>query len=57
MGQRSSLPEKTIMVEMKRLAFDKKADADLVSAITQVMDTIAQEDYMNRTFVLLLDPS
>ena len=56
MGQRSSLPEKTIMVEMKRLAFDKKADADLVSAITQVMDTIAQEDYMNRTFVLLLDP-
>jgi hypothetical protein len=56
MGQRSSLPEKTIVVEMKRLVFDKKADADLVSAITQLMDTIAQEDYMNRTFVLLLDP-
>lgn len=55
-GQRGALPEKTITVEMKQLAFNKKADADLVSAITQVMDTIAQEDYLNRTFVLLLEP-
>ena len=55
-GQRASLPEKTITVEMKRLAFDKKADTDLTSAITQLTDTVAQEDYMNRTFVLLLEP-
>jgi len=55
-GQRNSLPEKTITVETKRLALDKKADAELARAITQVMDTIAQEDYMNRTFVLLLEP-
>ena len=54
-GQRNSLPEKTITVEMKRLAPAKKANAGLVDAITQVMDTIAQEDYQNRTFVLLLE--
>lgn len=55
-GQRNMLPEKTITVEMKRLTFDKKADAGLVDAITRVMDTIAEEDYQNRTFVLLVDP-
>ena len=55
-GQRNALPEKTLAVEVKRLAFNKKADAGLVDAISQVMDTIAQEDYQNRTFVLLLEP-
>ena len=55
MGQRNSLPEKTIQVETKRLAFNKKADSGLIDAITQVMDTIANEDYQNRTFVLLLE--
>ena len=55
MGQRNSLPEKTIQVETKRLAFNKKADPGLIDAITQVMDTIANEDYQNRTFVLLLE--
>ena len=55
-GQRNMLPEKTITVEMKHLVFSKKADADLVSAITQVMDTVNQEDYQNRTFVMLLEP-
>ena len=56
MSQRSSLPEKTITVETKHLAPVKKADAGLIDAITQVMDTIASEDYQNRTFVLLLEP-
>lgn len=56
LGQRNSLPEKTIVVETKRLSINKKADARLVDAIVQVMDTIAQEDYQNRTFVLLLEP-
>ena len=56
MSQRGSLPEKTITVETKRLTFSKKADPELVDAITQLMDTIAQEDYQNRTFVLLLEP-
>ena len=55
MGQRNSLPEKTIQVEIKRLAFNKKADPGLIDAITQVMDTIASEDYQGRTFVLLLE--
>ena len=55
-GQRNSLPEKTITVEMKRLTPAKKADIGLIDAITQVMDTIAREDYQNRTFVLLLEP-
>ncbi len=55
-GQRNSLPEKTIVVEMKRLVPAKKADSSLIDAINQVMDTIAQEDYQNRTFVLLLEP-
>ena len=55
-GQRNSLPEKTITVEMKRLTPAKKATAGLIDAITQVMDTIASEDYMNRTFVLLIEP-
>lgn len=55
-GQRNMLPEKTLVVEMKRLTFGKKADTGLVDAITQVMDTIAQEDYQSRTFVLLLEP-
>ena len=55
-GQRSALPEKTITVEMKRLTPAKKADASLIAAIMQVMDTIASEDYQNRTFVLLLEP-
>ena len=54
-GQRNALPEKTISLEMKSLAFNKKADEGLVEAITQVMDTIAREDYQNRTFVLLLE--
>jgi hypothetical protein len=56
MSQRSSLPEKTITVEVKHLAFNKKADAGLIDAITQVMDTIASEDYLNRTFVMMLEP-
>ena len=56
MSQRSSLPEKTITVETKRLAYSKKADASLIYAIAQVMDTIASEDYQNRTFVLMLEP-
>ena len=56
MSQRNSLPEKTITVEVKHLAFNKKADAALIDAITQVMDTIADEDYQNRTFVLMLEP-
>ena len=55
-SQRNALPEKTISVEMKRLTPTKKADAALLDAITQVMDTIASEDYLNRTFVLLLEP-
>lgn len=55
-GQRNALPEKTITVEMKRLTFNKKADPGLVDAITRVMDTIASEDYQNRTFVLLIEP-
>ena len=55
-GQRNALPEKTIIVEMKRLTFNKKADAGLVEAISQVMDTIVAEDYQNRTFVMLLEP-
>ena len=56
LGQRNSRPENTIVVETKRLSINKKADARLVDAIVQVMDTIAQEDYQNRTFVLLLEP-
>lgn len=55
-GQRNALPEKTIIVEMKRLAPAKNADTALLDAITQVMDTIASEDYQNRTFVLMLEP-
>ena len=55
-GQRNSLPEKTISVETKRLIFNKKADAGLTEAITSMMDTIAQEDYQNRTFVLMMEP-
>lgn len=56
MAQRGNLPEKTITVEMKRLTFNKNADTGLVDAITQVTDTIASEDYQNRTFVLLIEP-
>ena len=55
-GQRNALPEKTLTVEMKRLVPAKKADALLIDAINRVMDTIAQEDYQNRTFVLMLEP-
>lgn len=55
LSQRKSLPDKTITTDVKRLTFNKKADASLVDAITQVMDTIASEDYQNRTFVLLLE--
>lgn len=57
MGQRNSLPEKTITVEMKRLTFNKKANPDLVTALTIMMDTISQEDYQNRTFIVLLEPN
>lgn len=55
LSQRKSLPDKTITTDVKRLTFNKKADTSLVDAITQVMDTIASEDYQNRTFVLLLE--
>ena len=54
-SQSNSLPDKTITVETKRLTFNKKADPQLVDAITQVLDTIAREDYQNRTFVLLIE--
>ena len=56
LSQRNSLPEKTISLEMKRLYPSKRAAPGLLDAIRQVMDTIAQEDYQNRTFVLLLEP-
>lgn len=56
MAFRNSLPDKTIEVETKRLTFNKKAPDELVAAITQTMDTIAREDYQNRTFVMLLEP-
>ena len=54
-GQRNSLPEKTITVESQWLTFNKKADPGLTDAIMRLMDTIAAEDYQNRTFVLLLE--
>jgi len=56
MAQRKSLPEQTITLEMKRLAHNKKAEPGLIDAINQVMDTIANEDFQNRTFVLLIEP-
>ena len=56
MAQRKSLPEQTITLEMKRLVPQKKAEPGLIDAINQVMDTIANEDYQNRTFVLLIEP-
>ena len=56
MAQRKSLPDQTISLEMKRLAPQKKADPRLIDAINQVMDTIANEDFQNRTFVLLIEP-
>lgn len=56
LSQRNSLPEKTLSVEMKRLTPNKKAQAGLIDALQQVMDTIASEEYMYRTFVLLLEP-
>ena len=56
MSQRNALPEKTISLEMKRLVAAKKADQELLAAITTITDTIASEDYMNRTFVLLIEP-
>lgn len=56
MAQRKSLPEQTITLEMKRLVPNKKADQGLIKAISQVMDTIANEDFQNRTFVLLIEP-
>ena len=56
MAQRKSLPEQTITLEMKRLVPNKKADPRLIEAINQVMDTIANEDFQNRTFVLLIEP-
>lgn len=56
MAQRKSLPDQTISLEMKRLAPQKKADPRLIEAINQVMDTIANEDFQNRTFVLLIEP-
>lgn len=55
-AQRNSLPDKTNVVEVKRLAPAKHADPELLDAINQVMDTIAKEDYQSRTFVLLLEP-
>ena len=56
MAQRKSLPDQTISLEMKRLVPNKKADPGLIDAINQVMDTIANEDFQNRTFVLLIEP-
>lgn len=56
MAQRKSLPEQTITLEMKRLVPNKKAEPGLIDAINQVMDTIANEDYQNHTFVLLIEP-
>lgn len=56
MAQRKSLPESTITLEMKRLVPTKKADPELIKAISLVMDTIASEDFQNRTFVLLIEP-
>ena len=56
-GQRKSLPDKTITVETKRLEFNKKADPGFTEAITSIMDTIAQEDYQNRTFVMFIEPT
>ena len=56
MAYRDALPENTLSMEMKRLSFTKKADPGFIDAINQVMDTIAREDYLNRTFVLLIEP-
>ena len=56
MAQRKSLPDQTISLEMKRLEPQKKADPRLIESINQVMDTIANEDFQNRTFVLLIEP-
>ena len=57
MSQRKSLPDKTIVVETKRLVTNKKANPELLDALQQLMDTIAREDYMNRTFVLFIEPN
>ena len=56
MSQRNALPEKTINVETRRLMLSKKADPGLSEALLAILDTIAGEDYLNRTFVLRLEP-
>lgn len=55
-SQRNALPDNTVTMETKRLVPTKKADPELLSAINAILDSVANEDYMNRTFVLLIEP-
>jgi len=56
MAQRKSLPDKTVEMDVKRLASSKDCDVRLVNALSLLLDSIADADDSNRTFVVILSP-
>jgi len=55
LAQRKKLPEKTIQLDVKRVTMARKADTAFYNALVELLDTVAEADWSNRTFVVILD--
>ncbi len=55
-AERSTLPDKTIQMELRRMKFGKKADARFVEALTALMRTMCDTDGENYVYAVALDP-
>lgn len=55
--ERDLLPDKTIEIKMKRLSINRKTGGRMMDDLMPVLDSIAANDYTNRTFALLLTPA
>lgn len=55
-AERSTLPDKTIQMELRRMKFGKKADTRFIEALTALMRTMCDTDGENYVYAVALDP-
>ena len=55
-AERSTLPDKTIEMELRQMKFGKKADTRFVEALTALMRTMCDTDGENYVYAVALDP-
>ena len=55
-AERSTLPDKTIQMELRQMKWSKKTDIRFVEALTSLMRTMCDTDGENYVYAVALDP-